>query len=91
MAGPPPDLTPAAGAFVINGGATRRALTAAMLDLASRGEISFREESELLGLKKKVGIAALPGRHPIPSRRPAARATASARSARPRPMRNASS
>ncbi|MEZ0239428.1 MAG: hypothetical protein ACAH65_01395, partial [Chloroflexota bacterium] len=60
MAGPPPDLTPATGAFVINGGPTRRALTAAMLDLASRGEISFREESELLGLKKKVGIALSP-------------------------------
>jgi uncharacterized membrane protein YgcG len=56
MAGPPPDLTPAAGAFVVSGGPSRRALTAAMLDLASRGEIAFREESELLGLKKRVGI-----------------------------------
>ncbi|HEX5013163.1 MAG TPA: TPM domain-containing protein [Candidatus Limnocylindrales bacterium] len=56
MAGPPRDLTPAAGAFVVNGGPNRRALTAAMLDLASRGEISFREESALLGLQKKVGI-----------------------------------
>jgi uncharacterized membrane protein YgcG len=56
MAGPPRDLTPAAGAFVVSGGPSRRALTAAMLDLASRGEIAFREESELLGLKKKVGI-----------------------------------
>jgi uncharacterized membrane protein YgcG len=56
MAGPPRGLTPAAGAFVVHGGPSRRALTAAMLDLASRGDISFREESELLGLKKKVGI-----------------------------------
>jgi uncharacterized membrane protein YgcG len=56
MAGPPRDLTPAAGAFVVNGGPSRRALTAAMLDLASRGEISFREESELLGLKRRIGI-----------------------------------
>ncbi|HET9346735.1 MAG TPA: TPM domain-containing protein [Candidatus Limnocylindrales bacterium] len=56
MAGPPRDLTPAAGAFVVNGGPSRRALTAAMLDLASRGEVSFREESELLGLRKKVGV-----------------------------------
>ena len=56
MAGPPRDLTPAAGAFVVHGGPTRRALTAAMLDLASRGDLTFREESELLGLKKKVGI-----------------------------------
>ena len=42
MAGPPPDLTPAAGAFVVSGGPSRRALTAAMLDLASRGEVAFR-------------------------------------------------
>jgi uncharacterized membrane protein YgcG len=56
MAGPPRDLTPAAGAFVVSGGPSRRALTAAMLDLASRGEISFRRESELLGLRRKVGI-----------------------------------
>jgi uncharacterized membrane protein YgcG len=56
MAGPPRDLTPAAGAFVVAGGPSRRALTAAMLDLASRGEIAFREESEMLGLKKKVGV-----------------------------------
>ena len=60
MAGPPRDLTPAAGAFVVNGGPNRRALTAAMLDLASRGEISFREESALLGLQKKVGIEVTP-------------------------------
>jgi len=60
MAGPPRDLTPAAGAFVVNGGPNRRALTAAMLDLASRGEISFREESALLGLQKKVGIVIAP-------------------------------
>jgi uncharacterized membrane protein YgcG len=56
MAGPPRDLTPAAGAFVLAGGPSRRALTAAMLDLASRGEIAFREEKGLLGLKKKVGV-----------------------------------
>jgi len=56
MAGPPRELTPAAAAFVVAGHPTRRALTAAMLDLASRGRISFREEKELFGLKKKVGI-----------------------------------
>ena len=56
MAGPPRDLTPAAAAFVVSGGPSRRALTAAMLDLASRGLISFREEKEMLGLKRKVGI-----------------------------------
>jgi uncharacterized membrane protein YgcG len=56
MAGPPRDLTPAAGAFVLAGRTSRRALTTALLDLASRGEIAFRQESEMLGLKKKVGI-----------------------------------
>lgn len=54
---PPPDLTAASGAVVWEGRATRRALTTAMLDLASRGELSFREESGLLGLGgKKAGI-----------------------------------
>ena len=56
MAGPPRDLTPAAATFVIAGGPSRRALTTAMLDLASRGRIAFREEKELLGLRTKVGI-----------------------------------
>ena len=42
---PPPDLTAASGAMVMDGGTSRRALTTAMLDLASRGLIAFREES----------------------------------------------
>ena len=37
MAGPPRDLTPAAATFVVAAGPSRRALTTAMLDLASRG------------------------------------------------------
>jgi uncharacterized membrane protein YgcG len=57
MPGPPPDLTAASGAFVIEGHPTRRALTTAMLDLASRGLISFREEDRgLLGMTHKVGV-----------------------------------
>jgi hypothetical protein len=56
MAGPPESLTPAAAVFVLNGGPSRRALTTALLDVASRGLIAFREESGLLGLKRKVGI-----------------------------------
>jgi uncharacterized membrane protein YgcG len=43
VAGPPADLTPASGAFVLDGGSSRRALTTALLDLASRGELSFRK------------------------------------------------
>jgi uncharacterized membrane protein YgcG len=53
---PPPDLTAASGAVVMDGGTSRRALTTAMLDLASRGEISFREDRGLLGLSNKVGV-----------------------------------
>ncbi len=55
MPAPPPDLTAAAGAVLVAGGATRRALTTAMLDIASRGSFSFREERGLLG-GAKVGI-----------------------------------
>jgi uncharacterized membrane protein YgcG len=56
MPAPPPDLTAASGAFVMEGRSTRRALTTAMLDLASRGLITFREDRGLLGLGNKVGI-----------------------------------
>ncbi|MGK2849829.1 MAG: TPM domain-containing protein, partial [Candidatus Limnocylindrales bacterium] len=56
MPAPPPDLTAASGAFLVEGGASRRALTTAMLDLASRGLIAFREEKGLLGLSTKVGV-----------------------------------
>ncbi len=59
---PPPDLTAASGAFVIDGGSSRRALTTAMLDLASRGLISFREDKGLLGLSDKVGVDVDPPR-----------------------------
>ncbi len=56
MPAPPPDLTAASGAFVMEGRSTRRALTTAMLDLASRGLIAFREDRGLLGLGHKVGV-----------------------------------
>ena len=60
MAGPPEALTPAAGVFVLDGKSSRRALTTAMLDLASRGRIAFREEHGLLGIGRKVGIETRP-------------------------------
>jgi uncharacterized membrane protein YgcG len=53
---PPPDLTAASGALIVDGKPSRRALTTAMLDLASRGIIGFREESGLFGLGRKVGV-----------------------------------
>jgi uncharacterized membrane protein YgcG len=62
MPAPPPDLTAASGAFVMDGGTSRRALTTAMLDLASRGLISFREDKGLLGLSHKVGVDTDPAR-----------------------------
>ncbi|MGZ8502791.1 MAG: TPM domain-containing protein, partial [Candidatus Limnocylindrales bacterium] len=60
MPAPPPDLTAASGAMVMDGGTSRRALTTAMLDLASRGVISFREDGGILGFGKKVGIDVAP-------------------------------
>jgi uncharacterized membrane protein YgcG len=56
MPAPPPDLTAASAAVVWEGQGTRRALTTAMLDLASRGELSFKPEGGLLGLSSKTGI-----------------------------------
>ena len=63
MPAPPPDLTAASGAMIMDGGTSRRALTTAMLDLASRGQLSFREEKEgLFGRSKKVGIEMRPAK-----------------------------
>jgi uncharacterized membrane protein YgcG len=58
MPAPPPDLTAASGAIVMDGATSRRALTTAMLDLASRGLIAFREDDGgLFGLGgHKVGV-----------------------------------
>ncbi len=54
---PPAELTPAAGALVFEGRTTRRALTAALLDLASRGLLSFEEVREgLFGRDRKVAV-----------------------------------
>ena len=54
---PPRGLTPAAGAVVRDGQASRRALTAASLDLAARGLIAFQaEKTGLLGTGTKLGI-----------------------------------
>jgi uncharacterized membrane protein YgcG len=57
---PPPDLTAASAALVSDGRTSRRALTSALLDLASRGRLAFREEKHLLGLRRQVGIEVEP-------------------------------
>ena len=54
---PPPEMSAASAVLVREGRSSRRALTTALLDLASRGLLSFREERGLLGLRRKVGIA----------------------------------
>ncbi len=46
MPAPPPGLTPAAAAVIMDGRARRRALTTALVDLASRGEIAFRASEQ---------------------------------------------
>jgi uncharacterized membrane protein YgcG len=57
MPAPPQGLTPAAAAVVRDGRSTRRALTAASLDLATRGLISFKAEpGALIATKPKIGI-----------------------------------
>jgi len=56
MPAPPAKLTPATAALIMEGRATRRALTTAMLDLASRGELAFRHDGGILGFGAKMGI-----------------------------------
>lgn len=54
MPAPPAELTAASGALVYDGSSSRRALTTALLDLASRGELAFEQDDGLLS--KKVSI-----------------------------------
>ena len=54
MPAPPAELTAASGALVHDGSSSRRALTTALLDLASRGELAFEQQDGLLS--KKVSI-----------------------------------
>jgi uncharacterized membrane protein YgcG len=57
MPAPPADLTAATGALVYDGRGSRRTLTVALIDLATRGEIAFEPEREGLIIKKtKVRI-----------------------------------
>lgn len=47
---PPDGMTAAAGTLVLDGQTSRRSLTTALLDLASRGQVAFRQDKGLLGL-----------------------------------------
>jgi uncharacterized membrane protein YgcG len=53
---PPSGMTPAAATMVLDGGVSRRTLTTALLDLASRGRVAFREEHGPLGIGRKLTI-----------------------------------
>ena len=58
---PPDGLTPAAGAALRDGKVSRRALTAASLDLARRGLIAFSsEKTGLLGTTTKLSVNTSP-------------------------------
>jgi uncharacterized membrane protein YgcG len=46
MPAPPPGMSPAAAAVIMDGRSKRRALTTALVDLAARGEISFRQAED---------------------------------------------
>ena len=72
---PPVGLTPAAGAVVRDGKSSRRALTTASLDLASRGLIAFQAEATgLLGRTTELSIQTQRGRDRRPGRDGAPRA-----------------
>ena len=64
MPAPPADLTAASGAVLWEGKTTRRALTTAMLDLASRGELSFIPEAGLLSTKAGIQVHEPPSEDP---------------------------
>lgn len=53
---PPAELSAAGGALIQDGQSTRRTLTTALLDLASRGALRFEEDAEEQG---KVGVELL--------------------------------
>ncbi|HVM29404.1 MAG TPA: TPM domain-containing protein [Candidatus Limnocylindrales bacterium] len=56
---PPADMTAASAVVLWDGRASRRAVTTALLDLASRGELAFKPEKKALG--EKAGIQLLDG------------------------------
>lgn len=81
MPAPPAELTAATGALIWDGRATRRALTTALLDLASRGRIAFEDRPGFLS--RKVAVVTEPtetgdqlvlARQSLADRRPLAKA-----------------
>lgn len=68
MPAPPPDLSAAGAAVIWEGRTTRRALTTAMLDLASRGAITFRQEKHLMSTKAGIQVNGTPTTDPAATR-----------------------
>lgn len=58
MPAPPDQLTAATGALVFDGQSSRRTLTTALLDLASRGRLAFEDRPGLLS--RKVAVVTRP-------------------------------
>ncbi len=62
---PPASLTAATGALVYDGQSSRRTLTTALLDLASRGKLAFEDRPGLLSRKVAVVTAPEPQGDPV--------------------------
>ena len=56
MPAPPDGLTPAMATLLMDDRTTARTVSAAMIDLAARGLLRFRQESEFLSKKTLIGI-----------------------------------
>jgi len=56
MPAPPPDLTPAAATLLMDDRSSRKTMTSALVDLASRGEIAFEPDRGLLHTKVAIVI-----------------------------------
>jgi uncharacterized membrane protein YgcG len=56
MPAPPDGLTPAMATLVMDDRTSGRTVSAAMIDLAARGLLRFREEPVLIGKKTSIGI-----------------------------------
>ena len=56
MPAPPDGLTPAMATLVMDDRTSDRTVTAAMVDLAARGLLRFKQESEFIGKKTFIGV-----------------------------------
>jgi uncharacterized membrane protein YgcG len=64
MPAPPDGLTPAMATLLMDDRTSARTVSAAMIDLAARGLLRFRQDSQFLGKKTEIGIT---GQGQVPS------------------------